>query len=238
MSASRSPRKAAAAPEPSAPMEPAGASKEWTAAKANHTRIGNCFLESMKESNPQEASKWGDDWEQVAEEHVTTRDFFGHGATYLATTYIIPAGHRNAGQKLDQSSAEGVWPAWIQAAKKRFIASQRPETLMHSARALNRTALAFGPHSHLLICSIADHLCALPCRSQAFFRCLTHDNSPEAEWYGGVKKQLGRQIFRRKLFEESGAMSNVESEIFLKHVKLLCAALARCDHKEAAMRKL
>ena len=73
---------------------------------------------------------------------------------------------------------------------------------------------------------------------QAFFRCLTDDNSPEAEWYGGVKKQLGRQIFRRKLFEESGAMSNVESEIFLNHVKLLCAALARCDHKEAAMRKL
>ena len=52
-----------------------------------------------------------------------------------------------------------------------------------------------------------------------------------------MKNTIGRHIFQRKLLAP-GAMTNVENELFHKHVMALCRALALCDTKEAAARKL
>ena len=235
----RSPRKAAAVPQPQTVTEPTGGSKTWSAAKDNHKRIGNLFLESMAQTNPPEAARWGAAWDSVPEEEVCTRLFFGHGATYLTDGYVIADGHKNAGQHLDQGPAEAVWLAWLQDVKRRFEGSTRPETIVRQTleRALCLRS-RLRPARALTALSLAVLLLSC-CRLlvQAFLRCVTDESSEGHEWKVGTKRQMGRKIFHRKLHEEKGEMSNVEHEIFLKHVKALCAALARADTKEAATRK-
>ena len=75
--------------------------------------------------------------------------------------------------------------------------------------------------------------------AQAFFRCLSKDGAePLAQWLKKLKKKMERTIFLRDMHEGTGEQGNVEHEIFLKHVRLLCAALARANSKESAMWKL
>ena len=74
--------------------------------------------------------------------------------------------------------------------------------------------------------------------AQSFLLCYTDSSSPRAAWYQGIKKKMHRQIFQRLLHEDTSAMDEKETEIFLSHVKALVAAYSRCDSKEAAMRKL
>ena len=64
------------------------------------------------------------------------------------------------------------------------------------------------------------------------------EHGDQNQWLKKMKDKLGREIFQRKLHADAGPMSNVEHEIFHGHVKDMCAALARCDTKEAATRKL
>ena len=67
--------------------------------------------------------------------------------------------------------------------------------------------------------------------------CLNGDNSDQATWYKKMKGKIGQHIFHRKLHESSDAQNTRETEIFLKHVRALCCALARANTKEGARRK-
>ena len=73
--------------------------------------------------------------------------------------------------------------------------------------------------------------------TQDWLMCLNGDNSDQAEWYKKLKAKMGRLIFHRKLHESKDAQATTEHEIFLKHVKALCCALARANTDEGARRK-
>ena len=77
----------------------------------------------------------------------------------------------------------------------------------------------------------------LPLHVQAFFRCVSEPSSEPARWLRGLKKQMNSLIFRRKLYEGE-SLDNSASEIYLPHVKEVCAAFARANTAEAASRKL
>lgn len=67
--------------------------------------------------------------------------------------------------------------------------------------------------------------------------CLNGDNCDQARWYKKIKDKMGRLIFQRKLHETSDAQCTRETELFLKHVRALCSALARANTAEGARRK-
>ena len=73
--------------------------------------------------------------------------------------------------------------------------------------------------------------------AQDFFRYSTEPASEAARWLKGLKKQMGTLIYRRKLFGNE-SLDNSAQEIYLPHVRDICAAFARANTREAAGRKL
>jgi hypothetical protein len=63
------------------------------------------------------------------------------------------------------------------------------------------------------------------------------DNSDQAEWYKKIKAKIGRLIFLRRLHESPNAQDTAERELFAKHLRALCCALARANTAEGARRK-
>lgn len=73
--------------------------------------------------------------------------------------------------------------------------------------------------------------------AQDFFRCFAQDSSDEALWLNGIKAKMNRLSFIRRLHDPK-PQDNTEYEISLDQVKMVCAAYARANTKEAAGRKL
>jgi len=105
-----------------APMTAGGDSEDWVKGKANHKRIGNCFLAHSQ--NP----KWGLDWDKVPEAELREQDFWGSFATYLTEIYEIAAGQKNPGKNLSSKSAVNAWSGLIDDFKSRFGKSASQET--------------------------------------------------------------------------------------------------------------
>ena len=61
-----------------------------------------------------------------------------------------------------------------------------------------------------------------------FFDCLKNNNSPQSQWYHGMKTKLHRTIFQRQMLHGE-AMDNSANAIYLNEVRQLSAALARAD---------
>ena len=77
-----------------APMTAGGDSEDWVKGKANHKRIGTCFLAHSQ------SSRWGLIWDEVPEAEMCENDFWGSLATYVCEIYEIEAGLKNAGKGL------------------------------------------------------------------------------------------------------------------------------------------
>ena len=84
-------------------MTAEGRAPGTVAGKSNQERVGTEFLKYAANE------KWGQVWEDVPEDEVCKKDFWGSLATYLATIYIIPVGHKNAGTGFHHSTAVGIW---------------------------------------------------------------------------------------------------------------------------------
>ena len=123
-----------------------------------------CFSASFSISNPAQSAQWGTDWASVPEEHMRTKEFFALLATYLVEEYIIEDGRVNAGKKLSEKVALGLWRGLVQQSKQRFLDSESKMTevcLARSARALMLACTGVAcvpapaehtsaPHLHLL----------------------------------------------------------------------------------------
>ena len=124
------------------PMQAGGSSKGWRRRQAKDAFVdkGNLFLQHLASSNPELAAKYGSEWGAVPEEHAASHELHEMTATFICKVYLIPAGSRNAGQHLDQNTAEGVWSGLLQSIKKRLAKSERRETKVpcaHSAHVLH-----------------------------------------------------------------------------------------------------
>jgi hypothetical protein len=96
----------------SAPLLPGGDSSSWAAAKENQIRIVELFL-SHAQTDAALKEQAGLVWASIPEEVVCSQSFFQHYATFLASTYSIPKGVRNAGKKLKLKTALGLWSGLI-----------------------------------------------------------------------------------------------------------------------------
>ena len=70
-----------------------------------------------------------------------------------------------------------------------------------------------------------------------FFDHVKEESSKQAEWYRGVTTKMIREINQRNLYGKE-TLDQTPSEIFLKQIKGISAALSRAGHAEAAARKL
>ena len=157
-------------------MSAGGGSDAWYQAKANHVRIGTCFLEHIAEASPELSAKWGTDWRALAEEHACSKEIYEHLATYLVNTYTIPEGVRNQGARLGSKTAQGVWSSLIQQSKARFADTSDPASLVRRAP---RASLR-GPNSGPSLTPAAP--------PQKFFKCGDKGITvgPEADWFNGI----------------------------------------------------
>ena len=74
-----------------------------------------------------------------SQEHICTKEFFSLLASYLVEEYTIEDGRVNAGKKLSEKVALGLWRGLVQQLKQRFLDSESKMTevcLARSARAL------------------------------------------------------------------------------------------------------
>ena len=99
-------------------MTAEGASQAWLNQQANQLAIFDSFLAELKVSELK--ARAGDSFAKLPEEVVCTKEIWGHFATYLAETYIIPKGRKNAGEKLHANTALAVWGGLIQQSERRF----------------------------------------------------------------------------------------------------------------------
>ena len=99
---------------------------------ASHETFANAFLASMAQTNPAQQAAWGLDIMKVPEAECCTCDFFGYLSTFSVDTYIIPAGIRHGGNHLEWGTAEGYWNGVMQLLRKRFLNSDRPETIVRA----------------------------------------------------------------------------------------------------------
>lgn len=72
---------------------------------------------------------------------------------------------------------------------------------------------------------------------QQFFAELKDESTANGTWFKGIKKNMERMIAARKM-AAGDSFDKSSNEIFLEHVKEMCAAFARADTSEAAARKL
>ena len=107
-------------------MPPAKISDDWVKGKANHKRIGTCFLAHAQ--NP----KWEEIWDEVPEAEMREQLFWGSFTTYLIEIYLIAAGQKNAGKNLSSRTAVYVWSGLIDDMKYRFAKSTSPQTKARS----------------------------------------------------------------------------------------------------------
>ena len=104
------------------PMQATGASANTLSGKANHVRIGECFLAHA------DNAAWGKTWTDVPEAEICTQDFFGSLATYLVSDYKIAEGQKNPGQALAKSTAVQTWSGLIDHTRQRFGKSTSMQT--------------------------------------------------------------------------------------------------------------
>ena len=137
----------------------------------------------------------------VREEAACSCEIYEHFATFLCFTY-----KKNGDKHLAISSIRAVWGGVIHLASQRFKASTCPETkvrpLLWRARLLlllrarlcpavissARARVRHGPVRHALA------------QSQAFFKCLRADNSPQLKWSNGMKQKMVRLVFERATY--------------------------------------
>ena len=134
--------------KPMAPMAPSKASKGrgWEAAKANHLAKGNAMLEHANESNPDLSVVWGGDWEKVPENCINETTIYEYLGTFLASVYVIAAGHRNGGEHLDQETAEKIWSGILDHDKKRLKQSKNPKTKVSLLHTYSRAFICCHVH--------------------------------------------------------------------------------------------
>jgi hypothetical protein len=121
--------KSAKATEPTTKqMDARGSSDDWQKGQEAQVKIGNELLAHVKEADSELSAKWGLEWTTVPEEEMMDEAIWGHLATFLVETRVIPAGNRNAGKKYDVGSAHGCWGGLLNQAGVRFSKSTRKET--------------------------------------------------------------------------------------------------------------
>ena len=76
-----------------------------------------------------------------------------------------------------------------------------------------------------------------PCATKAFFLNLNVTTSADGIWFKGIKNQMERLIVQRKLLLGE-SLDQSANEIFLVHVRALCASFSKAGTAEAAARKL
>jgi hypothetical protein len=81
-------------------------------------------------------------WLEVPEGEVTQRELWEYAANFLADKYIIPAGERNAGQKLGAKTAVDSW---------RGLQNERRVAMRNSERAATQVNLARLPRAALVL---------------------------------------------------------------------------------------
>mmetsp|Transcript_32481 Transcript_32481/g.85251 ORF Transcript_32481/g.85251 Transcript_32481/m.85251 type:complete len:546 (-) Transcript_32481:630-2267(-) len=111
-------------PPASEPMSADGLSDSWVSNKSNQLRISNCFLKEIASADQLLAQQWGKTWDAMAEEHLTSRDFYERFATYLVHTYRV----EKNGKHLELGSVKGIWRGCVYQSKQRFASSAREET--------------------------------------------------------------------------------------------------------------
>ena len=146
-----------------APMPAGGDSNDWVKGKANHKRIGTCFLAHSQ------SSRWGLIWDEVPEAEMCENDFWGSLATYVCEIYEIEAGLKNAGKGLASSTAAGVWSGLIEDMKIRFSKSTSSQTKVrtprtHAAHASTRPNMPNVPN-------VPARTGCRPASAQDFLRC-------------------------------------------------------------------
>ena len=72
---------------------------------------------------------------------------------------------------------------------------------------------------------------------QAFFDALKDESTADSVWFRGVKSNMTRMIALRKA-ANCESFDHSAEEIYLEHIKAICAAFAQADTAEAAARKL
>ena len=107
-------------------MTAGGDTNNWEKGKANHVRIGTCFLKHAQ--NP----AWGLIWAGVPEADICSEEFFGSLATFLVEIYVIESGQKNQGKNLASGTAIQVWSGLIDEVKNRFSKSVSEQTKARS----------------------------------------------------------------------------------------------------------
>ena len=123
----------AAANTTGAEMRPGGDSDGWAQAKENQVRIVELFLADAQTDAELKKQAGTTTWGDVPESVACSEYFFGHYATYLAQTYIIPPKVRNAGKKLKLKTALGLWSGLINQLQTMYATSDRKETQVCAA---------------------------------------------------------------------------------------------------------
>ena len=141
-------------------MDARGSSDDWQKGQASMLKIGHEFLDHISKADKELSARWGLDWNKVPEHELTEEEIWGHLATFLVETRIIPVGNRNQGKMYDVGSAHGCWGGLLNTSAVRFSKSERRQTQVRHARS-HAIACALCS-SHLLTHSSlsACHLCA------------------------------------------------------------------------------
>ena len=251
MAPKRKPKPAQPAQPVASPMEAGGDSDNWVAQKANQIRIGTEFVEQIEhEGIKAQLPAGAASWQTLPVPVLITQLFWGLLATFLCNTYVISSGVRNAGKHLGiKSVLLACWSGLMHQAFQ-FCTSgvvtddvkvrPSPRARIPCAHTAGARLLAQRGRRHVrsgLLQSI--HRCVPPpfACAQAFFRCLDNDNSAQAKWLRGMKANMGRSVYQRCLV--SGVKTDHSATpIYLAELRDLCAAFARANSREAAVRKL
>ena len=141
-----SPKKAA-----SVAMSAAGAAPDTVSGRATRESAGNEFLADIAARNPELSARWGLKWGAVPEVEVTTQEFWGHVATFLATR-TKKKGRKGAGKGYASGTATAMWTGLLHTERQRFKASELPQTRVRActcppsrAHMLHACQLAFLP---------------------------------------------------------------------------------------------
>ena len=132
-------------------MTAAGASKDTVSGRATRESAGNEFLADIAATNPELSARWGLKWGAVPEVEVTTQEFWGHVATFLATR-TKKKGRKGAGKGYASGTATAMWTGLLHTERQRFKASELPQTRVRActcppsrAHMLHACQLAFLP---------------------------------------------------------------------------------------------
>ena len=111
-------------------MSARGASTSTVNARADHLAKGNAFLAHVAEHDETKAltARWGLLWKELPEAEAAQCEVYEHAGNFLADVYTIPAGQKNAGQKLGSGTAVGIWRGLLNERRVHFSSPMSPAT--------------------------------------------------------------------------------------------------------------